>query len=169
MSCVHFVFLLTCVATILSTTSFSSEVLYAKLIESMKQEIPPVLQSGALSVANLNLNRQGNVIIATAGEKVFSTINFFCETTSLDPDALNQIVIGYAEIGAQKCILNELGYRCGDGIASFFLVAPKNPGIYEIQCRLDQAYSPSEAMQRWWVEEDSVVGPKITVGKMIVN
>jgi hypothetical protein len=140
----------------------------AKWKESLSMEIPVVATAGALAVANLDLNRQGNVIIARAGEKIFCTLNFSCDSTALDPDALNQIVVGYAELGAQKCIFNELGFRCGEGIASFFLEAPKEPGIYEVQCRLDQAYSQAEALQRWGEEGGGAVTPKMTIGKIIV-
>lgn len=133
------------------------------------EEIPYEALKEPSAVANLNLNRQGNVIVARPGEKIFATLNFLYDADSLDPLSLNQIVIGYSEEGPQKCIFNELGYRCGEGIASFFLESPRNPGVYEIQCRFEQAYSPLEAMQRWWDEGPEVQGLKMTIGKIIVR
>lgn len=134
-------------------------------VEAMRKEIATVVCSESMSVANLNLNRQGNVILARPGEKIFSTVNFACNTDCIDSNSLNQIIIGYENLGPRKCIFNELGYRCGEGIASFLLVAPKEPGSYDIQCCLEQAYSPVEAMQNWH-SGDTV---KLTIGRVVVR
>jgi hypothetical protein len=32
------------------------------------------------------------------------------------------------------------------GIASFYLLAPQNPGIYEVQCKFEQESSPVDAI-----------------------
>lgn len=136
-----------------------------QLLDRLRKELPSVASSGPLAVANLNLNHQGNVIAVEVGEKVFGMLNFHYDAENLEPESLNQIVIGFSEIGPQKCIFNELGYRCGEGIASFFLKVPDHPGIYEIQCRFDQAYSPKDAMIHWLEQESDVM----TIGKVIVT
>lgn len=137
-----------------------------QLLDKLKKEMPSVVYREPLAIANLNLNHQGSVIAAQPGEKVFGMLNFHYDPECLEPESLNQIVIGFSEVGAQKCIFNELGYRCGEGIASFFLQAPSNPGIYEIQCRIDQAYSPKDALINWG---DQNVENAMTIGKMIVR
>ncbi len=128
------------------------------------QEIPTVVQSGAFAIGYLRLNREGNVIRAAPGEKIFTTLNFSCDRQWIDPESLHQIVIGYQELGPQKCVFNEIGFRCSEGITSFFLEAPHEEGVYEIACYLDQADSPHKAMLHWW-EEDT----KPVIGKIIVE
>ena len=142
----------------------SSEMDGQDIYEVMKKDIPSVANAGAMAIANLNLDYQGNKIIARPGEKIFSTVNFSCDTDCVNPNGLNQIIIGYEKLGPQKCIFNELGYRCGEGILSFWLEAPKTPGIYDVQCCLKQAPSPIEAMQNW-SNEDTI---KVTIGRVIV-
>ena len=137
---------------------------YAYSYQLIRNEIPQVVTEGTISVANLNLNRQGNSIMARPGEKIFSTINFFCDVDYAEMDVLHQIVIGYDMLGAQKCIFNEHGTRYEEGILSFFLEAPKKEGEYEIQCSLEKAYSPVEALKNW----NSNNSKKFTVGKIIV-
>lgn len=153
----------------LCTQGFSAEKLGQEehqLLDRLKKETPPVVHSGPLALANLNLNHQGNVIVANPGEKVFGMLNFHYDSDGLEPESLNQIVIGFSEVGAQKCIFNEPGYRCREGIASFFLKVPENPGIYEIQCRFEQSYSPKEAISHWSEIENEAV---MTVGKIVVR
>ncbi|NDD58838.1 MAG: hypothetical protein EBZ47_06265 [Chlamydiae bacterium] len=137
-----------------------------QLLDSLKKDMPSVVYSGPLAIANLNMNQKGSVILVQPGEKVFGMLNFSYESESLEPESLNQIVIGFSQMGAQKCIFNELGYRCNDGIASFFLQMPENPGIYEVQCRFEQAYSPSDALNLWDESENDKL---MKIGKVIVR
>jgi len=122
-----------------------------------------------LSVANLNLYRQGNMVVVRPGEKIYGTINFFCDTEHMNPEALNQIVVGFAEMGPQTCIFHERGYRCSDkGILSLVLQAPSEPGVYDVLCYLAHAYSPAEAMLSWWGEGEEVTS-KVVVGRVVVK
>jgi hypothetical protein len=136
-----------------------------QLVDKLKKEMAPIVHIGPLALANLNLNQQGNVIAAEPGEKIFGMLNFHYDFQSLEPESLNQIVIGFSDVGAQKCIFNELGYRCNEGIASFFLQVPHQPGIYEVQCRFEQAYSPRDAIGQWSEDAERLM----TVGKIIVR
>lgn len=131
----------------------------------MQQDIPEVVDLAAVSVTRLNLDAQGNVIIARPGERIYTTINYACDEQCIDPYSLNQIIIGYEDLGPQDCILNELGYRCHSGIVGFVLRVPKSAGTYNVQCCFVQAYSPAEAMKCW--ENAEVV--KKTVGQIIVS
>ena len=135
------------------------------------RDIPIVASVGSLSVANFNLNKQGNTIVARKGEKIFSTLNFSCDTPFVNPDSLYQIVIGYENVGPQKCIFNELGYRFEgkEGILSFFCEAPEAPGVYEVQCDISSARSSLEALQSWWDQKTEEYNTKVTVGRIIVK
>ncbi|MES2200496.1 MAG: hypothetical protein V4489_10085 [Chlamydiota bacterium] len=133
-------------------------------LDKIREETPSAARIGSIALANLNLNRQGNVAVVYPKEKVFAMVNIACDENDIDPYTLHQIVIGYEEGEAQKCIFNEFRYRLGNSITSFFLEAPETPGVYNIQFQLEQAYSPLEAMQCWG-EENSL---QMTIGKIIV-
>lgn len=139
-------------------------------LEPFYREIPSVLSVGPVSVANFNLNRQGNVIVVRKGEKIFSTLNFSCDEPFSDPEALYQIVIGYENLGPQKCIFNELGYRFEgkEGILSFFCEAPSVAGVYDVQCKVFSAHSSAEALQSWW-DQKGGESSKTTIGRIIVK
>jgi hypothetical protein len=135
------------------------------------REIPIVSTVGPISVANFNLNRQGSSIVARGGERIFSTLNFSCESSHADPNSLYQIVVGYGEVGPQKCIFNELGYQFDgkEGILSFFCEAPKSPGVYEVQCNISSARSSAEALQSWWDQSGGDHDAKVTIGRIVVK
>ena len=139
--------------------------------ELFNKEIPPIASIGPMAVANLNFNKQGNTIIARAGEKIFSTVNYSSDSTFIDADSLYQIVIGYESVGPQKCIFNELGYRFEgkEGILSFFCEAPDVPGVYEVQCRLSSARSSAEALQGWWDQKGTDYDTRANIGRIIVK
>lgn len=139
--------------------------------ETLSMESPSAFDINPLAVGNLNLNKQGNVIVARKGERIFTTLNFFCSPAFADPEALYQIVIGYETIGPQKCIFNELGYRFEgkEGILSFFCEAPETPGIYDVQCHISSERSSAEALQSWWDQKAEESNTKVTVGRIIVK
>ena len=139
--------------------------------ESANREIPVLSKLGPVSIANFNLNRQGNTIVARKNEKIFSTLNFSCDVPFGDPDSLYQIVIGYENVGPQKCIFNELGYRFEgkEGILSFFCEAPDSPGVYDVQCKVFSAGSSVEALQSWWDQKVGDFNSKTTIGRIIVK
>lgn len=145
--------------------AFPSEMMGGFHLDIMKKEIPAVASSESMTIANLNLDGQGNVIIAKGGERIWSRVNFSCNTDYIEENSLNQIVIGYEGLGFSKCIFNELGYRCGgEGIIPFVLEAPREPGIYNVQCSLEQSPSRMDAMQNW--ANGTTI--KMTIGRVIV-
>lgn len=124
-----------------------------------------------LSVSRLNFNKQGNVVVARPGEKIFSTVNFSSQGDFVEPDSLYQIVIGYEGVGPKKCIFNELGYRFEgkEGILSFFCEAPETPGVYEVQSKISCAKSSAEALQSWWDLKEIDRDERASIGKIIVK
>ncbi|MBM3207291.1 MAG: hypothetical protein FJZ57_01620 [Chlamydiae bacterium] len=157
------------VTSVISFSVFASERLGQEehqLLDRLRKETPTISYSGPLAVANLNLNHKGSVIIAEPGEKVFGMLHFEYDTEDLEAESLNQIIIGFSDSGPQKCIFNEFGYRCSEGIASFYLQVPESPGIYEVQCKFEQADSPNNAIDKW--DEESL-NSTMTIGKIIVR
>jgi len=150
----------------LHRTVFGSFLILAGLsAEKIDSDIPTTAQLGSLALANLKLNRQGNVIAVYPEEKVRALVNIACDVAGMNPHALYQVVIGYENEEPQTCIVNEFGFRYEDSmIIPFFLKAPKSPGVYNIQFRLEQTSSPVLAMKNWGSELSS----QMTIGKLIV-
>ena len=123
---------------------------------------------GNATVGNLSLNHQGNRLKASPGEKIFARLHFFYDSNFVPPTSLNQILIGFSELGAQKCIYNQVGYLCGEGDASFFLQAPSCCGVYQIRFRDAQAYTPEDAVHHWW-DVNGEPGSESTIGELIVE
>ncbi len=137
-----------------------------QLLDKLKHDMPPVVYSGPLSVANLNLNDQGSVIATLPGEKVFGMLSFSYDAEQLRPSLLHQIIIGFSDMGAQKCIFNEMGYRCGEGITSFFITAPEMPGLYDVLCHFTQSPSSKEAIGQWDLMKETDM---MMIGKVLVK
>jgi hypothetical protein len=134
-------------------------------VEEMRKEVPSFVCTDSVTIANLNLNGQGNVIVVRPGERIYSIVNLSYNPDVIDDHELNQLIIGYKDIGAKKCIFSEMGYRCaGQMIQDFWLEAPLTPGVYDVQGFLEQGSSRKEAMQQW----DNRDHYKVTVGRVIV-
>ena len=153
------------VLSVLVASVFPPDMEIGSYVEEVRKETPSFVCTDAVTIANLNLNGQGNVLVARPGERIYAQVNFSCNQSVVENHELNQLIIGFKDIGAKKCILNEMGYRCsGQMIQDFWLEAPLEAGVYEVQGFLEQASSQKEALQQWNNRDQY----KMTVGKIIV-
>jgi hypothetical protein len=133
-------------------------------------------QNGRVTLTNLQLSCDTNTktigwpmvqMVVHPGQEVEGVVEYYYDSRASAPFALNQIIIGIDDIGAQDCLMHELGVNCGYGEAVFTLIAPEKEGTYDIRFRYAQAYSPEEAIQYWW-KVDGAPKEEATIGRLIV-
>lgn len=127
---------------------------------------PPIVNSGNVSLTDLNLNNQGSQIIVKPGKTVPVTLNYAYNCPDCKPELGNQIIIGLANRSAQACIYE--GGAQGQGSASFELKVPVKPGKYEIRFRALQAANCAEALKAGWGADNSPAREN-TIGRIIAS
>lgn len=116
---------------------------------------------GGVKLANFDIDGQGSVATARAGEILSVVTDYFYAQPNVADGIINQIIVGYDGIGAQACIFHALrkgglyydmydGRHVTSGTAHFELTAPEEPGIYEIRFRYAMDYTPEAAIAKWW-------------------
>ena len=161
-----FLVLSLCLLSLRAEASLQLKAEDMQLLDKLKKDMPLTVNKGPVSIANLNLNEQGSVIAAQPGEKLFGMLNFHYDANQLYPEAQHQIVIGFSDLGAQKCIFNEMGYRCGEGITSFFIKAPEAAGLYDVLCLFTQSSSSRDAIGDWESKKEEEM---MMIGKILVR
>ncbi|NGX45747.1 MAG: hypothetical protein K940chlam2_00927 [Chlamydiae bacterium] len=137
---------------------------------------PYFAKNGPVTLSHLQLSCEGNLkviswpmvqMVVRPGSEVEGVVEYFYDARAAATYSLNQIIIGIDGVGAQDCLMNELGKDCGGGEAVFTLTAPEEAGTYDIRFRYAQGNSIVEAVEGWW-EVDGAPGGDATIGRLIV-
>ena len=120
----------------------------------------------SVTLFGLNLNNQGKTVTATPEQEINGIVGFIYNCPTCGKRTFNQIIIGIANKGAQACLFN--GGIQEQGIRNFKIIAPKEPGFYEIRFRYAQDYDCENAIKSWW-DRDGVPGQDATVGYITVR
>lgn len=114
-----------------------------------KQYIPERATSGVASLSDLRLNGHRKVVVARPGEPIKAQV--ICDYDRDECSALKvyRVVVGIKNKGAQVSIGKHIGLRAGKELEEFEIMAPKDPGIYEIGFKTVQAAFESDAMHEW--------------------
>lgn len=138
-----------------------------------------------IAMTDVSIKNQGEIATVAPGETfgVHATYEFLWPR---ETHSIVQIIVGYDGIGAQTSIANGIVFPNGryyDHHPLFFrhqkhditkksvdfaLVAPQEPGVYEIRFRYAQAYLPHEAVAHWW-NVDQAPTAEATIGRIIVE
>lgn len=125
--------------------------------------------SGAVTLKYLQLNSHSKAVIVSPGERVTGTV--LC---NLDPEKCSylkfyRVLLGFNGKGAQVAIGNELGIVAGESLESFVLIAPSEPGIYQIRFKLVSNLSKNAALEAWVDENGSEPSANTTIGIVVVK
>lgn len=126
----------------------------------------PIVNAKHVTLANLNMNNQGDHITIKPGRSIQATINYAYHCANCYKSLNNQIIIGLAKRSAQVCIYN--GGPQGQGTASFTLKVPAKPGIYDVRFRGLQAADCDQALKAGW-NADNSPSKETTIGTIKVS
>lgn len=142
------------------------------------------VEYSGIAFSNVDIHGQGIEADVKPGE----TIGIHAHYKWLWPreeGSIVQIIVGLDGIGAQTSIANGLviGNRYFDHLSLFFggqyiditeqdvdfsIVAPKEPGTYQVRFRYAQAYTHHEAVAEWW-NVDQAPTDEATIGTITVR
>lgn len=125
--------------------------------------------SGSATLKQLKLNEHSRVIIVKPGEKIEAKAKCNVDADTSSAFSLYRIVVGLKGVGPQAVIGNELGFYAGKTREKFTLVAPEEPGMYQIRFRLVEAFSKTTALNAWTDAEGNEPDGLTTIGIIFVK
>ena len=120
------------------------------------------------TLRDLKLNHRGRAIVVSPGERIHGKVHVTLDANQCSPLSLYRIAIGFSGKGAQTTIYNSLG-ACKDHAERFDLIAPQEPGIYQIRFRLSNALFESSALDEWVNKNGDEPDAKSTIGIVVVK
>lgn len=137
-----------------------------------------------VEMKNANVKNQGTTAVVAPGE-TFGVSADYRFLKNQHHGCIIQILVGYDGIGAETCIANALIYNnkfydhhplyfrnewhdITKKTVHFAMVAPEEPGTYEIRFRNGMAYLPSDALE-YWTESEGNPPAEATIATIIVE
>lgn len=125
--------------------------------------------SNAATLKHLQLNGHPKAVVVKPGERIEGVVLCTLDREKCTSLGLYRVLLGFKGQGAQTTIGNEFGIVAGESLEKFALIAPKQPGIYEIRFRLVEAYFESNALNYWTDDNGNEPDGTTTVGVVLVN
>ncbi len=125
--------------------------------------------SGAASLKHLQLNGHRRAVVVRPGERIEGIVQCNIDSSKCSSLSLYRIVLGIKGQGAQTTIGNELGIGAGESLERFTLIAPTEPGFYQIRFRLVESLFESSALDAWVDHKGEEPDGTSTVGVILVK
>jgi hypothetical protein len=126
-------------------------------------------QSGAVSLKHLEMNGHSKAVVVKPGERIEGVIQCDLDREQCSPLHLYRVVLGIKGQGAQTTIGNELGVVAGKSTERFTLIAPSEPGMYQIRFRLVESLLQSTALNDWVDDKGNEPDGTTTIGIIFVK
>lgn len=125
--------------------------------------------SGAVTLKHVQLNGHSKAVVVRPGERIEGSA--ICNLNRDDCSALSlyRVILGFKGKGAQTTIANELGIAAGESLEYFALIAPKEPGLYELRFRLVENAFGETAFKAWKDPQGNEPDGTTTVGLILVK
>ncbi len=125
--------------------------------------------SGAVTLKHLQLNGHSKAVVARPGERIQGTVLCDLDSKQCASLSLYRVVLGIKGKGAQTTIGNELGIIASESLENFVLIAPSEPGIYQIRYRLVESFAKKAALEAWVDENGHEPSAATTIGIVLVK
>ena len=103
------------------------------------------------------------------GERIKGIVQCQVDRDQCSALSLYRIVVGIQGKGPQITIGNELGMTAGESLEQFDLIAPAEPGIYQVRFKLVEALFEQTAFEKWLDENGHEPDATTTIGVIVVK
>lgn len=124
---------------------------------------------GAVTLSNLQLNGRNKAVVVEPGKKIVGIVHCSLDRDKVSSMHLYRVVIGIRGKGAQTTIGNELGMAATDTAEKFTLVAPAEPGIYQVCFRLVESGTEEAALTTWIDRKGAEPDSSTAIGVILVK
>lgn len=125
--------------------------------------------SGPATLKHLQLNGHPKVVAVKPGERIEGIVQCHLHRDKCDPWAHYRVVLGIKGVGPQTTIFNHFGFLAGESLEKFVLIAPSQPGLYEIRFKHVEAILENTAFDAWKDENGNEPDGTTTIGIIYVK
>lgn len=144
--------------------------IYKNFVEACRKisyDIPGRIELEGAQLSSFQFENGAKVVFCLPGQKVKARVNYQIDAEQLPPNPSHSLVVGLYPGEPQLCLIRSLGILDSIGIAEFSLIAPRNPGVYEVRCTYSKHLLFRNAKEDWsrWGNPSS----ETRMGVMIVQ
>jgi hypothetical protein len=125
--------------------------------------------SGAATLKHLQLNGHARAVVVRPGERVHGVVLCKLDRDKCSALGLYRVVLGLSGRGAQTTIGNYFGIAAGESLERFDLIAPTQPGIYQIRFRSVDSFYEGDALAAWIDSEGNEPDGSTAIGLIYVK
>ncbi len=125
--------------------------------------------SGPATLKHLQLNGHSRAVVVKPGERVEGVVLCNLDREQCSALGLYRVVLGISGRGAQTTIGNELGLTAGESLEKFSLVAPAEPGVYQVRFTVVDSLFERNALDAWTDEKGNEPDGSTTIGLILVR
>lgn len=125
--------------------------------------------SGAVTLKHLQLNGHSKAVVVRPGERIEGVVLCNLDREQCSSLSLYRVVLGIKGKGAQTTIGNQFGIVAGESLEQFVLIAPAEPGLYQIRFRLAEGLLKGTALNAWVDENGNEPDGTTTIGVVLVK
>lgn len=125
--------------------------------------------SANTTLKHMSLNGHSRAVVVKPGERVNGVVQCVIDREKSSALSLYRVVLGIHGKGPQTTIGNEFGLTAGESLENFVLIAPSQPGIYQIRFRVVDSYLVTNALESWTDEKGNEPNASTTMGILIVK
>jgi hypothetical protein len=128
---------------------------------------------GPATVTDIKLNGYHRAVIVKPGERIEGELKVLLDKDQIKDIKYHRLVIGLKDAGAQTAfgVGGGFGYLVGDREhkESFTLIAPTEPGLYQVRFRPVECLTEHEALKKWNDDKGNQPDGKSTIGFVLVR
>ena len=125
--------------------------------------------SGPATLKHIKLNGHRRAVAVRPGERIEASVKCSYDSEACSALSYYRVVVGMKGLGPQTTTGNHLGVTAGESHEKFVLIAPSNPGLYQIRFRTVEALLESTAFQAWTDEKGNEPDGTTTIGLIFVK
>lgn len=120
--------------------------------------------SGACTLSDFKMNERHRAVVVKPGEIIDADVTCYLDPQKSSAVEIYRVVIGFKKLGPQTTICNCLGISSGKKLENFNLIAPTEPGFYEVRFRTVNKVLESNAIAAWTDEKGEEPDSSTTIG-----
>jgi hypothetical protein len=123
---------------------------------------------GSATVTGMKFNGHHRAVVVKPGERIEGELKVVLDPNQIKDIKYHRLVIGFKDVGAQTAfgVGGGFGYLVSDKEhkEEFTLIAPAQPGLYQVRFRAVESLTETEALKKWTDDNGSQPDGTATIG-----
>lgn len=125
--------------------------------------------SGPATLKHLQLNDHARAVVVRPGERIHCQVVYKLNKHETSALSVYQVIVGINGLGPQISLGKDLGAATGESMEKFEMIAPTEPGVYQVRFRFVKAVLESSAFDEWKDANGNEPDATTTIGIIVVK